>query len=231
MVKSNDLLVLDLEGRLEDGTVFDSTKGELAKQLYKKESPILIIWGKSQLIPGLKKAIEQLNEGEEKEIILKPKEAFGIRKPDLIKIIPISLFKEQKQKLVKGAIVEINNTKAIVKSISNGRVMLDFNHPLSGKTVIYKVKLHRIIKKLDEKVKEVIAYMELPISFEIKEKTIELTPEKEIDEDKKALLLINLKNIAPEYNIIINNAKNKEKTEIKKDKDEKNKKADSKDNK
>jgi len=52
-----------------------------------------------------------------------------------------------------GDVVEVNGARGIVKQISGGRVIIDFNHPLAGKTLVYKVRVVKKLESFEDKVR------------------------------------------------------------------------------
>jgi len=142
--------------RVKDGELIDTTSEEEAKKagIYdakERYGPRLVIVGEGRLIKGLEEAIKQLNEGEEKEVEIPPEKAFGKRDPSKIKIIPRSQFIRSGVAPEPGKVVEINGQIAIVRNVSGGRVVVDFNHPLAGKTLVAKVRVVRVLRYLEEK--------------------------------------------------------------------------------
>ena len=139
-VKKGDKVKIDYEGRLEDGEVFDSSK--------KHNKPMEIEVGSGQVIPGFEKALMGMKKGEEKEIKLKPSEAYGDHNPQLIQNVPRDRFpKEGNLKdgvMVLMSLPDGNQIPAKVVKVSKDSVKLDFNHPLAGKTLIFKIKVIEI---------------------------------------------------------------------------------------
>ena len=119
-----------------------------------------------------------MEEGEEKTIELTPEEAFGERDPKLIQLVPMSEFKKQGIKPQVGMAITSEGNTGIIRSVSGGRVRLDFNHELAGKNLEYQVKVVGIIEDDAEKVKSLI---------ELHYRTPNLDSEKhqvDIEEDK-----------------------------------------------
>lgn len=142
--------------RVKGGELIDTTNEEEAKKagIYdakERYGPRLVIVGEGRLIKGLEEAIKELNEGEEREVEIPPEKAFGKRDPSKIKILPRSQFIRSGVAPEPGKVVEINGQIAIVRSVSGGRVVVDFNHPLAGKTLVAKVKVVRVLKAPEEK--------------------------------------------------------------------------------
>ncbi|MGC8899403.1 MAG: FKBP-type peptidyl-prolyl cis-trans isomerase [Candidatus Micrarchaeia archaeon] len=205
MMNKGDFLLIELEGRDEKGNVFDSTKGEIAKKLHGKEKPMLVVFGKAVMIPGLEKLIEKMNEGEEKEAVFGPDEAFGKRRKDLIKVMPLRDFAMFNVDAKPGTRVHMDTNAGTiygtVKSRSSGRVMVDFNHPLAGKKVMYKVKVLKVASKPEEKLNILLDNLGIEAKVEVKGKRARVAVGSKGFENKKALILINAKQLIPELEI------------------------------
>ncbi len=158
-MKEGDFIEIDFVGRIKDtGEIFDLTDEELAKKegMFDKDhkyGPALIVVGAQSILSGLEEKIKEMNVGDEKEFELKSESGFGKRDPKSIQIISISKFYEQKLNPVPGAYVNIDGRNCRIQSVSGGRVRVDFNHPLAGKDLLYKVKILREITDLAEKLR------------------------------------------------------------------------------
>ena len=111
--------------------------------------------GGTQVLPGLDKFIEDKETGTFKGE-LKPENAFGKKNAKLLKLLPKSLFIKQEINPVPGLPVSIDGAEGIIKTVSGGRCIVDFNHPLSGKELEYDLKINRIITDEKEKVESII---------------------------------------------------------------------------
>ncbi len=193
MEKAPVLMLIELEGRDEDGRVFDSSKGEIAKQLYGKEGPLLVIPGISPMVPGLAKALHSMAKGEQKSIKLQPEDAFGVRDPKLVKVLPAKWFREARLVPQVGMMIEADingrRRRGIVKSVANGRVKVDFNHPLAGKAVIYDVKVVDVIEDDKEKVQRILDYFSIPANFELNEQEVVVKAREPLSDEQKLLLI------------------------------------------
>lgn len=160
--KSPRFLIVEYTVVLKDtGKVIDTTNADEAKQhgIYDEEKiykPALIIPGEGVYVKGFEEALEEAKEGEEKEVEIPPEKAYGSRDPDKVKIIPLREFRRRGVDIRPGEIVEINGMPAIIRNITGGRVVVDFNHPLAGKTLIYKYKVLREIKDDVEKIRYLV---------------------------------------------------------------------------
>ncbi len=93
-------------------------------------------------------------------------------------MVSIAEFRKHGQKPVPGMIVNADNTRGRVLSVSSGRVKIDFNHPLSGKVLVYELEIKEKIEKTEDKIKALAQYFTgLPsdkCKVEIKDKEVEI---------------------------------------------------------
>jgi FKBP-type peptidyl-prolyl cis-trans isomerase 2 len=163
-MKVGDFVEVDYVGRIKgSGEIFDLTKEDLAKKenIYNQKiayGPAVLIVGADFIIQGLDEALREMKVGESKNIDIPPEKAFGEKKEDLVKVIPIARFKEQKLDPVPGAVVNIGVMKGVIVSVSGGRVKVDFNHPLAGKELSYELEIKSQITERDAKVKSLVKY-------------------------------------------------------------------------
>ncbi|MBU2639974.1 MAG: peptidylprolyl isomerase [Nanoarchaeota archaeon] len=175
MFKKNDFIEIDFTALIkETNLVFETTSEEVAKKnnFYnpkQKYSPKIICIGSNQLLPGLEKELENKEIGKEYEIELSPEKAFGKKNPKLLQLISLSNFKKQNINPYPGMQVNIDNLMGIVRTVSGGRVIVDFNHPLSGRTVIYKIRILRQVNDPKEKISSIVSQFTQKFEVEIKE--------------------------------------------------------------
>lgn len=178
VVKEKDFVEVDYTGKLADGTVFDTTSEKAAKdnRLYfadRKYGPAVICVGEKQILPGLDSALLDKELGKEYTITLPQEKAFGKRDIKLIRIIPMNTFREHDIQPQPGLRVEIDGEMGIIASISGGRVIVNFNHPLAGKEVTYTFTIYRKITDQKEKVASLLSsLLQMPadkMKIEIKE--------------------------------------------------------------
>ncbi len=147
------------------GEILETTDEEVAKEkgVYEKNRvylPYLVIPGESNLFPKVLEKIEELQEGEEFEITLEPKDAFGERDPSKVKVYSIKRLEKENvdpTSIKKGAYITIKDRVGVIESVSSGRVTVDFNHPYAGKTILVKGKLVKRIKEDLEKARAIVA--------------------------------------------------------------------------
>lgn len=175
-VNKNDFIEIEYTGKLkEDGTVFDTTDKDTAKEhnMYREEAdygPIIICVGEKHVLKGLDEFIIGKEPGNY-TVDVKPEEAFGKKNPKLIQLIPAKKFTEHDIKPMVGLSINIDGVIGLVKAVSGGRVLVDFNHPLSGKDLVYDIKILRVVNDKKEQVQSLLS---LILSADKKETEIEI---------------------------------------------------------
>jgi FKBP-type peptidyl-prolyl cis-trans isomerase 2 len=157
--KKNDFVEVEYTGRLEDKSVFDTTDEKTAKEAGiakegTKFTPVVICLGENHIL----KAIDDRIIGSEPglfNINLSAEQAFGKKNVKLLKLIPMKVFIKQKVAPFPGLEVNIDNMYGIVRTVSGGRVIVDFNHPLSGRNVLYEIKVNKLVENPLEKARAI----------------------------------------------------------------------------
>lgn len=164
ILNDGDFILVDYVGKIKDsGEVFDLTNEEVAKKenVHKKDfkyGPVPFIVGSEFAIRGLNEALKEMKVGEKKKVEIKPEKGFGERSEELVKLIPEARFRKQNVNVTPGETVTINRLKGKIISVDGGRVKVDFNHPLAGKTLDYEIEIVRQIDDLNEKVASIFFY-------------------------------------------------------------------------
>jgi|TARA_Y100000310_G_scaffold345665_1_gene467953 FKBP-type peptidyl-prolyl cis-trans isomerase 2 len=200
--KKNDFIELDFVARLkETNKIFDLTDEKVAKEnnIYDenfKYKPLIVCIGDSQVVHGLDKALEDKELNKDFKIELQPEEGFGKKNPKLFQLVNTSKFTKERITPYPGLQVNIDDMFGIVKTVSGGRTLVDFNHPLAGKEIIYEFKIIKIIKDDKEKLKSLLETnlkKDVDIKLEDKKATINEDIPKEIQD----LLKEKIKSLIP----------------------------------
>jgi peptidylprolyl isomerase len=229
-LQKNDFIEIEFTGRIKGGEVFDSNIPEELKKLNSNQpaKPFVFSLGQEMFLKGIEDFLIGKDIGSY-EIDLKPEKAFGLRNPSFIQMIPLKVFIEHQINPIPGAVLTFDNKLGKVLTVSGGRIMVDFNNPLSGKEVVYNVKVLRKIDDLSEKVNSLNEFLfRRDFKFQVQENKLILEVEKgfktfvEIFKDKfKEMLGLDLevREIEP-----VKDKKQEEKKEEKKEveKEEKN---------
>ncbi|MHA1595360.1 MAG: FKBP-type peptidyl-prolyl cis-trans isomerase [Candidatus Baldrarchaeia archaeon] len=162
VVKKGDFVLVDYVAKEKDtGKVFYSTIEEVAKKanIYDENriyEPELVIVGEGWYVEGFEEGIAGMKEGEGKTFEVPPEKAYGHRDKRNMKTYNIREFRRRNIDVSVGMVVTIDGKVGVVRNITGGRVLIDFNHPLAGKTIVYEVHVRKILKSLDERIKALV---------------------------------------------------------------------------
>jgi len=140
--KKGDTVIISYIGRLEDGTVFDSTENK---------NPLEFTLGEGELIPGLEQGIVGMTLGESKTILIPMELGYGPHLKERVceldkRRIPQGLHPEvgQQVQFYRADGLPIMGT---VVGESETSFRMDYNHPLAGKTLVFETRLLEIISE------------------------------------------------------------------------------------
>lgn len=143
-IKKGDKIKVDYEGTFDDGTVFDSSKhGD-------HSHPLEFEVGSGQVIPGFDAVVLGMEKEEEKEFVIEAKDAYGEYREELMKEVPRDMLPKD-DRVKEGAMLMMGNPQTgqqipvVVKKIEKDKAILDFNHPLAGKRLHFKIKIVEIV--------------------------------------------------------------------------------------
>ena len=150
-VQESSTIDVDYEGRLEDGTLFDTSKKEVAEKegVYTEEreyTPLHVKLGNGSLIKGFEQALIGMKEEETKTVTIKAEDAYGDSREDLTRTFPkdSERDKELKEGMMLMVNVEDRQFPAKVMKVTDEEVTIDFNHPLAGKDLTFKLTIVKI---------------------------------------------------------------------------------------
>lgn len=137
--KSGDNVKVHYTGKLDDGTVFDSSVDR---------EPLEFTIGNGQLIKDFEQAVIGMNPGEYKTVKIPSENAYGPRRDEMLIVVDRSQFPENLEPKIDQQL-QIRNqngqsTVAKVVDISGTNVTLDANHPLAGQDLTFEIQLTEI---------------------------------------------------------------------------------------
>lgn len=137
--KDGSTVQVNYTGKLEDGTVFDSS--------YDRH-PLKFTLGKGQLIGGFEKAVVGMNTGEKKTVVIPAAEAYGPRQDQAVveverKNLPQNLDVQVGQRLELTQ-EDDSSLLVTVTATSESTITIDANHPLAGKDLTFEIELMSI---------------------------------------------------------------------------------------
>lgn len=140
--KKGNSVTVNYEGRFESGEVFDTSKHE------GHEHPLTFTIGERQVIKGFENAVEGMKIGEEKTVFINPEEGYGVSNPELKKEVPKSALPAgQEPKAGMTIMAQTPDGRSFpvpIAEVNEKTFIIDLNHPLAGKKLIFKIKLEKI---------------------------------------------------------------------------------------
>ena len=119
---------------LEDGHIIDSNF---------ESEPATFSVGDGNLLPGFESTLIGLVNGDEREFTIPPEQAFGQHNPQNVQAVERGNFDQEELEL--GAVFSFQNgdgeLPGVIVDVDDNEVMIDFNHPLAGKNIIFQVKI------------------------------------------------------------------------------------------
>ncbi len=122
-------------GTLDDGKEFDSSEGR---------EPLEFVVGAGDLIPGFEKAIIGMEAGQEKTVTLDPEDAYGPYEDQLVVEGPRNSVPDGELQVGQSYTVHLRGGEEAVGRvlrIHGGTVAMDFNHPLAGKRLTFRLRV------------------------------------------------------------------------------------------
>ncbi|MEA1906869.1 MAG: peptidylprolyl isomerase [Euryarchaeota archaeon] len=146
VIKEGDHVLVDYTGRLEDGTVFDTSVEDVAIEAGvhnpgRAYQPLGFTVGAGQMIKGFDSGVVGMAAGEEKTLTLPPEDAYGLKRDDRIQTVPIEELSAAGITPVIGKKLTTSYGPGNITGITNTSVVIDFNHELAGKTLIFDVQI------------------------------------------------------------------------------------------
>jgi len=134
--KTGDTVKVHYTGTLDDGTQFDSSRGD---------EPIQFTLGEGGVIPGFETAVEGISVGATKTVTVPPGDAYGPHLSDLIREVPRNVIPDNIE-LAEGIVLhaqgpEGQTLRFTVVEFDDQKVKIDGNHPLAGKDLIFELEL------------------------------------------------------------------------------------------
>jgi peptidylprolyl isomerase len=137
--KSGNQVKVHYHGRLHDGTTFDSSEGR---------SPLEFEVGAGQVIKGFDDGVLGMKEGDKRTIHIPVEEAYGEKSADMIIEFPKDQFPPDMKPEV-GMQLNLRgqdgrNFPVVISDIKDDLIVLDGNHPLAGKDLIFDIEMVEI---------------------------------------------------------------------------------------
>jgi FKBP-type peptidyl-prolyl cis-trans isomerase SlyD len=134
-----DNQIVSIEYEVRDGDkVVDSNKDG---------APLVFMFGKGQIIPGLENGIKEMTIGDKGDILVQPADAYGEYNAEATQEVPKEQFAGidlEKGMTLYGQGEDGGTVQVIVKEIKDENIIIDFNHPLAGKELMFSVAINNV---------------------------------------------------------------------------------------
>jgi len=161
-LQKGDFILITYTAKVkETNEVFDTTAEDVAKKehLFKEGKiyePKLVVIGEGWVLKALDDSLTTMEMNKPATFEISPEKGFGQRDPQKVKLVPLKQLLAKEINPVIGGQIEYQGKDAIVRSIGAGRVLLDFNPSLAGKTLIYDVTVSKKLESNEEKIGSLI---------------------------------------------------------------------------
>jgi FKBP-type peptidyl-prolyl cis-trans isomerase 2 len=134
-IKNGDTVKVHYTGKLDDGTVFDSS-------LTEGRTPLEVVLGSNMLIKGFENGLIGLSEGDKKTLEINPSEGYGEYQKEMINEIPKTSVPENVKvgEMLQG-MSPMGPINVKVVQINEETVVIDANHPLAGKNLVFDIEI------------------------------------------------------------------------------------------
>ena len=207
-VAKGDFIELNFIAKVKDtNQVFDLTKEGDAKAmgLYNpkmKYNPIVICVGEKNVVQGLDEELVGKELGKKYSVEVNSEKAFGKKDTKLLKMVPSNVFLKNNIRPMTGLQVNLDGLVGIIRSVSGGRVVVDFNHPWAGRDLVYDLEITKKITDVLEKIHVLIKFY-LPMKVEYEFKDNNLTIYTEMPQQFSLNLVQALKKAIPEIKEVL----------------------------
>lgn len=160
--EKGEFVLIDYVAKVkETGEVFDTTMEDVAKKerLYKEGEiyePKLVVIGEGWVLKALDESLLNLELNKKESVEIPPDKAFGNRDPEKVRLVPLRRLTAKGITPQLGMRLEFDGKLAVVRTMGAGRVQLDFNPPLAGKTLLYEITVGKRIETKQERLDALI---------------------------------------------------------------------------
>ncbi len=151
-VEEGDFVKIHYTGRVkETDEVIDTTREEVAEEhdLDVRTGPVVVVVGAGMVWEPVEEELKGREPGDEFEVEVPPEKAFGERDASLVRTYRRSEVRGEVRP--GGTVVTPEGRRGRVVSVDGGRVRVDMNHPLAGKTLVYEVEVLEVLEGVEER--------------------------------------------------------------------------------
>lgn len=140
--EKGDTVKLHYTGKLEDGTIFDTSEDK---------DPLQFIIGKQEVIPGFEDGVIGMVPGENRTVTIAPEHAYGVSRSELVETVAREDLPQDLALKVGGQLEVTRQDNSVflvmVDALTETTVTLNANHPLAGKTLLFDIDMLEVKKQ------------------------------------------------------------------------------------
>ena len=209
-IKEKDFVRIDFIGKVkETNQIFDLTKKDVAEKqgIFDKDfqyKPTTICVNSGQTLKGIDEALLGKQIGEKFTVEIPPEKGFGKRDPKLVQLTSEANFRKKGVRPSPGMQFDVDGKITTIRSVSGGRVVLDFNHPLAGRTLIYEIEIKEKVEKPEDRLNEIKNLTGMNFDFKVDKMNVEINlklakPEPKISE----IIEKNIQSFLPDLKVVV----------------------------
>ena len=135
VIKKGSAVSLEYTLSDEKGKIIESNKGE---------QPLYYVHGRSEIVPGLEKALDGMAVGGVKHVTVKPEDGYGVIDPAAFREVPKENVPKEALKVGTELVASNGQGESMpvrLHEIKDKTVVIDMNHPMAGKTLVFDIKV------------------------------------------------------------------------------------------
>jgi FKBP-type peptidyl-prolyl cis-trans isomerase 2 len=137
MIEKGNVVAVHYTGKFTDGETFDSSEGR---------DPLKFQVGSGQIIPGFENAILGKNIGDKVTVNIPAIDGYGEIREDLLVKVPMGQMPGEVEvgQMLQAQSDNGQSVNVMVKEINEDHVLIDGNHPLAGKELLFEIEVVEI---------------------------------------------------------------------------------------
>ncbi len=167
-MEEGDFVKIHYTGRVkETGEVIDTTREEVAEEHYLdvRPGPVVVVVGAGMVWEPVEEELKGRKPGDSFEVEVPPEKAFGERDASLVRTYRRSEVRGEVRP--GGTVVTPEGRRGRVVSVDGGRVRVDLNHPLAGRTLVYEVEVVGVLEDVVERAEGLLGTLAPDVDAEV----------------------------------------------------------------
>jgi len=173
-IKNGDFVLVDYTLKVkESGDIVDTTIEAVAKEKGihhehgegaepHKFEPLFLVVGEGWVPKGFDEGLLGLELGQSSTIEVPPENGYGARDASKVRLVPLRRFRNEGITPVPGIQINLEGKIGLVRTVGAGRVQMDYNHPLAGRTLLYDVSVQGVVDGSEDRIRNLI-HKRLPV--------------------------------------------------------------------